>query len=411
MNKGQKFILYVIGSVLIVSGGIDRALAVPNPRAILWNAPATDFVRSLYQGVLGRSPSSDADLQSVRAYAQKVTNKKAKRYDLFWHFINSREYQASRWAQQRGEYSIYWKTRNAKRKNGSTYLCHCYYFTKHGSDGGFMPSMQYTGVSYPATRLTFGVAAALTRMYAAYDRETCKLYDCGWGGEQPGGTGGSSSGGLSYEVCRDKYCPDCKSAINLLGQSTSSSCQACIERNRAKIEQCTRGSSTPGGQQGHSSPDHTSPGSASLARDGDFSSFGRAGSPWAKWWISRNAKVLAKHVALKKGGQRNALYVSNRSRRAPHVYGTTYQRIAVQKGRTYRITLIAAARNLNSNGGANVTVDPQWRIRPIHLKKGTYSWTRYSGTFRSEWSHIDLRIISEDIGEVWITGIEVQMLR
>jgi hypothetical protein len=164
-----------------------------------------------------------------------------------------------------------------------------------------MPSMQHTGVPYPAGKFTFGVAAALTRLYAAFDRETCPHFDCGF----DDGSGSTGGGG---------------------------------------------------------------------------------------------------------GQKKMALYIRNESGRGPHVYGTTSQRILVEPGRTYQIMLLAAAKGLRSNGGASITVDPQWRIRPIRLDGGTRQWTKYSGTFTADSSYIDLRIISEDAGEVWISDLKMHQL-
>jgi len=264
--------------------------------------------------------------------------------------------------------------------------------------------MQYSGVSEPAGFLTFGVAAALTRAHAASDREACPREDCG-GGSTSGNTGpsGSGSGDQSYEYCRDKYCPDCKSAVTLLGQSVSASCQTCLQNKKALIDQCVRGSGgmVDGGENSWNN----------IVNDPGFSRFGQPGGPWARWWTSRNAKANAGSVSLSAGGQHtSALHIRNASGRGPHVYGTTSQRIAAQAGRTYQISLLAQARGFRSGGGVNIAVDSQWRIRPISLKQGTYSWTKFSGTFTPQDNFIDLRIISEDVGEVWITALEIRPL-
>jgi hypothetical protein len=217
--------------------------------------------------------------------------------------------------------------------------------------------MQYLGVRTPWGNYSFSVARAVTRMYAHYDREVCPHYDCGWG-----------------------------------------------RGDSALFDPADRNSSGGGGGGGRN-----------YARDPHFAQF-TSGNAWGTglysnfgiWWNSRNADSRATVVNL--GGNRppnssasTALYLVNNSGRTPHVFGSTSQRITVRKGARYTVSFWGAARNLASRGAVNIAVDPQWNIRPISMDAGSYGWTFFSGTFTAPDNYVDLRIIFEDRGEVWIT--------
>jgi hypothetical protein len=101
MTKKSSVLIVVIVSVGIgIVSGVRTVTAVPIPNAIQWKAAPEPFVASLYQGVLGRAISSNADLQTVRSLAQLLANRRTNRYGLFWRFVSSQEYQASTWAKQ-----------------------------------------------------------------------------------------------------------------------------------------------------------------------------------------------------------------------------------------------------------------------------------------------------------------------
>jgi hypothetical protein len=139
---------------------------------------------------------------------------------------------------------------------------------------------------------------------------------------------------------------------------------------------------------------------------GPFSRSSRGG-----YWVSRNAQVHFESVRLpddpftRATGLRTALHVANRSRRDAHVFGTTAQHIAVKPNRSYRLALWASARGLGSSGAVNIALEPSWTVRVIALGAGTHDWRYYSVVFNTgPWSTIDLRVISEDVGEAWLTG-------
>lgn len=331
---------------LVLCGCVPAGMpAMANPEIIQWRAQAPVFVESVYQAVLGRNPGP-LDLNALAGVDMNNTN---ARWNLFMNLLGSAEYQ-SQWGHLASKYNVYWETRWVDSESGRR-MCHCYYFAEFAS--GYMPSMQYTGFPYPAGKLTFPVARALVLLYALFDRETCPHYDCGFQGEGGGG----------------------------------------------QVNPPTR---------------------QNLVRQGNFSGFGQGGGPWGTglysqngiWWNSRNAGSSAQVVNLNEnqrpaGGTASALYIRNPSGRSPNVFGTTSQRIAVIPGQTYEIRLLASANNLATNGGVNIAVDPAWRVRPLHLPQGSYGWTEFTGSFTADANFIDLRIISEDRGEVWITDVSM----
>lgn len=155
-------------------------------------------------------------------------------------------------------------------------------------------------------------------------------------------------------------------------------------------------------------------------KSGNFESFS---NPWGTgqysdqglWYTKGKARVKAKAVKLKRNGWlskkyniRTALYINNKSSLRAHRYGTTSQRITVRRNSYYRITLWATAKNLVSAGGVQIVLDQAWKVRPISLHQGTYSWRYFSAIFYSGTNDfVDLRILSQDKGEVLITGMRM----
>jgi len=80
-----------------------------------------------------------------------------------------------------------------------------------------------------------------------------------------------------------------------------------------------------------------------------------------------------------------------------------------EPGRTYRISVWVAASGVVSHGAFGIVVDPQMQVMPIVVSAGTYGWTQLSGTFVADRSgHTDLRIIAQDRGAIWLTGLEIK---
>jgi len=103
----------------------------------------------------------------------------------------------------------------------------------------------------------------------------------------------------------------------------------------------------------------------------------------------------------------SSLYIKNVSGRAPDKFGTICQRVPVKKGCPYLISFYAMGRNIASNSAVSLAVDVKWLIRPISLPAGSFNWKYFSGVFKLQTDFAEIRIISEDSGEVWIDDIEV----
>lgn len=77
-----------LGAGMVVPPG--PAHAVSNPILIQWRTPdARSFIVSLYQGVLGRNPESEA---VVRSWMTQITSNPRSRLAVFNGFLSSPEY-------------------------------------------------------------------------------------------------------------------------------------------------------------------------------------------------------------------------------------------------------------------------------------------------------------------------------
>jgi len=126
------------------------------------------------------------------------------------------------------------------------------------------------------------------------------------------------------------------------------------------------------------------------------------------WWNEGKCNSTAAQDAAGRKPDTKCLQVVNKTPRAPNQFGTTQQAVAIVAGQRYQITLWARAKGLASDGGAGVAVDEAWKVRPIQLPKGTYDWTRFTGTFSLAANTAQLRILSEDVGEVSIDELRVE---
>ena len=131
---------------------------VPYPDRIKWSATPTVFIESLYRGVLGRSPENRS---VVNAWASNITSNHSSRLKVFWGFVNSREYQNSRWAKQPKTYTIYYKYVNAGNRNKKSY-----YIAKK-------PSGAHNSLR---GKYTFGIAMAVKDYTETFDSNSTKYH-------------------------------------------------------------------------------------------------------------------------------------------------------------------------------------------------------------------------------------------
>lgn len=129
-----------------------ETVAVPNPGAIVWKGSPRAFITSLYLGVLGRQPETQA---VVSEWARQVNETAGSRQRVFWAFINSPEYQQGTWANQPREYTVYRK------------------YVFQGDFYSYSVSKGPLGADYypHAGPFTFGVAMAVKAYNEAYARK------------------------------------------------------------------------------------------------------------------------------------------------------------------------------------------------------------------------------------------------
>ena len=126
----------------------------------------------------------------------------------------------------------------------------------------------------------------------------------------------------------------------------------------------------------------------------------------AWWWNSRDCQSVAEISGEERHSGKLALHIVNISARAPHVYGTTQQPpVAIQPGRRYRVSLWAKAPQIASPGAVSLVVDSAWKVRPIQLPSGGFDWTQFSGEFVLHEPTAQIRILCEDLAEVWIDEV------
>jgi hypothetical protein len=197
-------------------------------------------------------------------------------------------------------------------------------------------------------------------------------------------------------------------ALTIFSGDTSS---ASFETSREQMVSIVRGS-----QQ-----------SENLVQDPAFSTFGSAGGAWGQvetweenlpdWWNDNDAGSTAEIYYLSTDdymytqfGITTALQITNPSQREAYHYGTTAQRIQASPNQTYTVSLWAASSDTPNNGAVSIAVESSWGERPISLPGGSYGWTRYEGTFRTDSSGIIvLRILAEDVCTIWLTAINVSL--
>src|SRR5262249_33550114 len=90
---------------------------------------------------------------------------------------------------------------------------------------------------------------------------------------------------------------------------------------------------------------------------------------------------------------------------APNVYRTMAQQDAVTAGAPYCLAFYARSQS-SALGALTIAVDHKWGKR-AGATAGTYDWTRFTVSFNAEASPIDVRIITENAGTVWVDDISV----
>ncbi|WLE95302.1 MAG: CHAT domain-containing protein [Candidatus Electrothrix communis] len=127
------------------------------------------------------------------------------------------------------------------------------------------------------------------------------------------------------------------------------------------------------------------------------------------WWNSKNAKAFMKIDTAEKYAGKRSLRITNYSPAEPHVFTTLSQRVSgLEPNTVYRISCSVKSRNYPKST-LFFTVDPGWQKRDIRPRAGTYDWERLSKTVNiGHNNYIDLRIVLEDVGTLWLDEIVVE---
>lgn len=136
---------------------------------------------------------------------------------------------------------------------------------------------------------------------------------------------------------------------------------------------------------------------------GNSGHYEQRGGGFRGFWGKANARASTVKGTRHSGSQ--SLMIKNRSRKAPHVYRTLAQRVSGLKRNTeYRLVFWVKGQNLSTRAFF-VTTTQNWDNR-IYVRGGTYGWTKFSRVYNTgNNSYLDVRIISEDRGTVFLDDI------
>jgi hypothetical protein len=147
-----------------------------------------------------------------------------------------------------------------------------------------------------------------------------------------------------------------------------------------------------------------------LVKDGGFET--GLVAPWGTgiyeprsdiFWGAASATATVVHSNVHSGS--SALMIVNQSPQAPNVYRTMSQQVAVTAGAPYCLSFYAMSQDSKA-GALSIAVDHAWlhRARP---GPGTYAYHIFQFSFTAESALIDVRVISENTGTVWVDDIAV----
>lgn len=155
----------------------------------------------------------------------------------------------------------------------------------------------------------------------------------------------------------------------------------------------------------------TSPPVTSLAANGGFESGGLI-APWGTgiyeprpqgvFWGAADAEAAVVSDVIHSGSF--ALRIINRSPSGPNIYRTLSQKVTVTGGAPHCLTFWERVEN-GSGGMLTFRLNDSWSSA-IGIGTGSGgAWLQHAFTFTAEDGNIDLRIVSENTGTVWIDDI------
>jgi hypothetical protein len=145
---------------------------------------------------------------------------------------------------------------------------------------------------------------------------------------------------------------------------------------------------------------------SNLIVDGGFE--GPLASPWGTgiyepreevFWGSAVAGAAIDPTESAAGN--SSLLITNESESAPQVYRTMSQRVAVDPSLPHCLVVWARTHPESVNGILSVAVDDAWTVR-LNIPASATSWQPHLLEFTPEDGDVDVRLITEAPGAVWI---------
>ena len=166
-----------------------------------------------------------------------------------------------------------------------------------------------------------------------------------------------------------------------------------------------------GGSQASAAPSAAAGGAGpNLVADGGFEA--GLGAPWGTGFYEPKPEIFwgaaQATASVVPGGAhsgKNALLINNTSAFAPNVYRTMSQKIAVTAGSRYCLSYWV--QDVGASAGIlSMPVDKAWAHR-VAVVPGNVAWTQYAGTATAESTSFDVRLISENKGQILVDDIEL----
>ncbi|WP_197532154.1 serine/threonine-protein kinase [Symmachiella macrocystis] len=126
------------------------------------------------------------------------------------------------------------------------------------------------------------------------------------------------------------------------------------------------------------------------------------------WWNRGGCRSVAEVSRDDRHSGELSLRIHHTSPAAEGVIAETSQIVPATPDARYRISLWAKADGLAVNG-AYVVVGSAINVPHVALPAGTYGWQQVTGEFTANGDQVRLRIVSRDVGDVWLDDIRVEL--
>ena len=127
------------------------------------------------------------------------------------------------------------------------------------------------------------------------------------------------------------------------------------------------------------------------------------------WYCRSNCRSTAEVSRSEPHSGEMSLHIRHASPAAEGAFAETSQSFPATAGARYHISLWAKANGLAVNG-VYLVVGESIQVPHVNLPAGTYDWQQVAGEFTAESNEIRLRILSRDVGEVWLGDLRVELV-